>query len=505
MEIKKAEVDAQVEIKKVEVEPDRLRAEAEHIRAQAALLTAQTAATNTKKRTAPTPIDDHWLETQCMANWNGMVSLSSAFWDARPSDYEGGIRDVCQKLSQHIRQIQATSGVRYGLRPLSKTKDVLVYVKADVPLAQHVQELWQAMMRNNGVHGDGQNVVDELPVDARGVIPNMEEPHADPTMVVDGSQVDPPRVIPNAEAPHVDPTMVVDEPQVDPPRVIPNAEEPMMVTSSPPAPQRRRPATAKVRAPPRLPNGAHDLVAAVVGPLNLQTAAERKAAIERLDNEFVCQMEHWAVLWPARSNNREVIPTFIDVKRDPIVAQLTMWLRNTTGEAPPPAYPAVGVVDDRPEEPVPPELQAMDADALLLLQSSCPGIKDLCNTFAMYYRNAQKLTEEPLPSTVAPCNERLRQWKRLTAASAELSYKEIIDCFGWHDIERDSGVVQCITKALMNHQKVPFASWTVKRGGTNMWKHRVCFTTMHSACNYVARIRRGRVPTDKLSYAMRQL
>ena len=62
LETKKVEVDAQLDIKKVETEPDRLRADAEHLRAQATLLTAQTAAANTKKRMAPTPIDDHWLE-----------------------------------------------------------------------------------------------------------------------------------------------------------------------------------------------------------------------------------------------------------------------------------------------------------------------------------------------------------------------------------------------------------------------------------------------------------
>ena len=52
-------------------------------------------------------------------------------------------------------------------------------------------------------------------------------------------------------------------------------------------------------------------------------------------------------LWPDRPNRLDVIPTFIDMKRDPIVAQLTEWLRDTTGTAPPPVYPAVGVVDDR--------------------------------------------------------------------------------------------------------------------------------------------------------------
>jgi hypothetical protein len=232
--------------------------------------------------------------------------------------------------------------------------------------------------------------------------------------------------------------------------------------------------------------------------LNLPPA-KRLVAIKRLDTEFVRKLNHWAVLWPARPTSLDVIPTFIDVKRDPIVVQLKEWLRDTTADTPPPVYPAVGVVDDRPEEPVPPELRAMDPDVLKPLLDA--GLKSFCDSVGKYYHSAvDSIMNEPLPSTVAPCSERLRQWKRLTASSTELSYKEMIECLGWHDIANDSGVVHSITKALLCKENVPVSSWSMKRGGINMWTHAVCLGAMHTASTYVARIRRGGVPTSMLKF-----
>jgi hypothetical protein len=127
----------------------------------------------------------------------------------------------------------------YTLRPLTKTKDVLVYVKADIPVAQHVRELWQAICVGDDHAHEGDAHMDACDAD---------QPHA---------------------------TVVCHD-------VPPVA-----------ARQRGRPSTRRV---PPLPNGAQDLVAAVVSPLNLPTAAERAMAIARLDNEFVRNMQHWSVL-----------------------------------------------------------------------------------------------------------------------------------------------------------------------------------------------------------------
>jgi hypothetical protein len=199
----------------------------------------------------------------------------------------------------------------------------------------------------------------------------------------------------------------------------------------------------------------------------------------------------------------DVIPTHIDVERDPIVGQLTDWLRNTIKGTPPPTYPAVGVVDKRPEEPVPPELRAMDANVWPHLQSAKLDV--VCGKFMTYYNNAKNLTDEPLPSTLTPCGERLRQWRRLLSVSDELPYKDIVECLGWHDVVRDSGLVHCLTKALLHSQKVPPTAWSVKRRGINMWKCGICLGMMHIACTYVARIRRGGAPMDCVWTALQQL
>jgi hypothetical protein len=427
----------ELESKRVEMEPERLRAEAERLRAEAALLVTQqqrpTVATSssTRKRHAPTPIDDHWLETQATPNWKGMVSLSVPFWEARPTDCALGIRDVYKKLTDYIGQTLTTSRVRYGLRPLAKTKDVLVYVKPEIPVAQHANALWEAMAGDSGHPSD-------------------------------------------THAPDVERMQVS----------VPSAILP------------------KIRHAPRFSNGARDLVAAVVGPLHLPTTALHSAAIERLDNEFVRKMKHWGVLWPPRSANPEVIPTFIDIERDPIVAQLTNWLRDTSTNTLPPVYPAIHATDNRIEEPIPPELQAMDADVWPHLQRA--GLDRTCK-FLRYYNNvsASTLGAQPLLPTLVPCSERLRQWKRISA-SAELSYKDMIDCFGWNDIERDAGVVQCITHALLLRQDVPLAMWYIKRNNKgNMWKWRVCLPMMRIACIYVSRMRRGGAPMENLSFTLR--
>ena len=316
---------------------------------------------------------------------------------------------------------------------------------------------------------------------------NADAPQMDPPIAVDrleGSRVDSPSVVDNTEAPHVDQES--------------SMEVPLSVTHRTP----RRATAPKARPAARLPNGAHDLVAAVIGPLKLQTTALQWAAIERLDNEFVCKMKNWAVLWPSRSSNRNIIPTFIDIELDPIVHQLTEWLRDTNPDAPPPLYPAVCVIDPRPEETVPPELRAMDTDVWPLLQRA--GLDRVCDVFSYYYTQG-RLTEkeEPVPSTLAPCNERLRQWKRLTA-SGEVAFKDVVECLGWHDISRDSGIVHCITEALLSHEKILPAVWSTKRGSTNMWKCSVCFPMMRAASTYVAQSRRGGAAMDKVWRALRQ-
>jgi hypothetical protein len=317
-------------------------------------------------------LDDHWLATKSSGNWNGMVTLSEPFWEARPTNCEFGIREVFKLLSDYIQKILTISKVRYGLLPLS---------------------------------------------------------------------------------------------------------QPVM--------------------PHRLAHGAYDLAAVVVGPLGLSPNL-RSAAIRRLDDEFVRRQHHWSILWPARTNNREVIPTYIDVERDPIVGQLTAWLRNADAGTPPPVYPAVDVVDPRPEEPVPDVFQAMDADVWPQLERA--GLARTFKMFLTYYNHAN-VNREPLLPTLAVCGERLRQWKRISVAD-ELSYKDMVKCLGWYDIENDYVVVQRITDALLRQQKVVTAAWYVKRAKGCMWRPSVCFPMMRVACILVSRLRQGGAPLEKLSTAI---
>ena len=85
-------------------------------------------------------------------------------------------------------------------------------------------------------------------------------------------------------------------------------------------------------------------------------------------------------------------------------AQLTEWLRDTTTDTPAPVYPAVGVVDDRPEELVPPELRAMDPDVLQPFLDA--GLKDSCDKFGICHQGVmESITKEPMPSTLTPSSE----------------------------------------------------------------------------------------------------
>ena len=81
-------------------------------------------------------------------------------------------------------------------------------------------------------------------------------------------------------------------------------------------------------------------------------------------------------------------------------AQLTEWLRDTTTDTPPPLRPAVGVV----EEPVPPELRAMDPDVLQPFLDA--GLKDSCDKFGICHQGVmESITKEPMPSTLTPSSE----------------------------------------------------------------------------------------------------
>lgn len=94
------------------------------------------------------------------------------------------------------------------------------------------------------------------------------------------------------------------------------------------------------------------------------------------------------------------------------------------------------------------------------------------------------------------CKPGLRQWRRLTAANGdELTYRQIVDCLGWHGLENDAGVVQCLTDRLLRSvaekATVPLDAWYVSRGGVHWWRWPVCLAAMRLAAVYVGRLRLG--------------
>ena len=142
---------ADLGIKRVENEPQRLHSEAERLRCETALVVAQQQYAESvalRKRSAPTPTDDEWLESNSNAKWKGMASLSICMWEMRPLDCSLRIDDVYRILYQHIRQIQSTTRVpsRYRLRTLRRQEKTFLVVYADpkIDFASHVHQLWES-------------------------------------------------------------------------------------------------------------------------------------------------------------------------------------------------------------------------------------------------------------------------------------------------------------------------------------------------------------------------
>jgi hypothetical protein len=249
----------------------------------------------------------------------------------------------------------------------------------------------------------------------------------------------------------------------------------------------------RMEAPRRraLPPGVSDLAAAVVG-VPPDDAPAYLAAVRQLDAGFcVPNAERWAVLWPARHRDPRLLPTYIDVERDPIVGQLREWMQNgAVGPAPP--YPAVGEVDLRPAEPVPSILRAMDSDVWPTLQ--VVGLERACAKLLSAYRRSQSMA---IPAADAPCDERIRQFRRLTSdGSDELAYRQIAECLGWIGAMQDVLAVRAITEALMlsplrRGGPVPTAAWYVKRGGVAQWRWRQCLWEMRTAAVFVTRLNLG--------------
>ena len=66
---------------------------------------------------------------------------------------------------------------------------------------------------------------------------------------------------------------------------------------------------------------------------------------------------------------------------------------------------------------------------------------------------------------------RLRQWRRVTADTDELTYKQIVVTLGWMDVQNDVTVVKALTDVLIRGlRKENINAWYVQRGNLRLWR-----------------------------------
>ena len=180
---------------------------------------------------------------------------------------------------------------------------------------------------------------------------------------------------------------------------------------------------------PKLPEGARDLTMELVcgdvhGTLRpefvpLSTEEYLWLASVLRERFVIPHMESWAVLWAPTPARAEIIPTFLDTANDPIVLRLRGWLRDCLdtrrgGGDSLPVAPVYPVVDDpRPPEAVPDTLQATDVD--VWEDFVRVGLAPALARYRAHYEVARTVH---IAAAGSVCAERVRQWRRLSAAPA---------------------------------------------------------------------------------------
>ena len=225
-----------------------------------------------------------------------------------------------------------------------------------------------------------------------------------------------------------------------------------------------------------MPSGVYDLASAVLQPLGMHEGeAVHHTNVKKLWDHFRRpSLARWSVLFPLKqSSNPLCLYTHIDVDRDPIVPRLREWIR-TGGAAP--TYPAADAVDDRPTESVPTALLPMDPDVWpIFLQKDVRFDADhapmrQASVHASKVMDAYHRSDgRTVPAALAPTDERLRQFRRLLEQNErELTYRQTVECLGWHHVIDDANVVRGITELLLRPQEG--RTWYVKRGPHYRWR-----------------------------------
>ena len=408
-------INALIVLRQKEVDADVKRVNAaiqcENIRANATIRCAElqygqgvttTMDPRKRKRNDDEAVDVDDILRRATLSYAGRPSLSAAVWRARPAS--GTADDDCTKVFDAVRRdAQAQRfAVPYTLRALARTDNVIVvYAAAGSDLDSLAAGFWA---RHHP------HTLEDMPPDPEPVASQPEDEDEPPpplekvTVARMGRRIRMPT--------HA--TDLVDA-------VLSHMGRGL-------GPQRRE-WVAEITAPPR-------------------TACRGGALAPMLDHHFVRpHVREWGVLWAPRPKDPLVLPTYLDTARDPIVDQLKVWLRGGADPADAPLYPAEGVVDPRPPEPVPPALRALPSTAVWPLFERA-GLAAACHDVMSAYQRSGGDAVGP-PAAAAPHDERLRQWKRLTTDRPELRYAEIVDCLGWTDVRRDAALVHRLTEALM--------------------------------------------------------
>ena len=464
----------ELQLRQTELEPERLRAETERLRAEKDLYFAKNGGYDRKRKASVTPADDgdRWIRREIERPWNNQQSLSAMVLSATPSASIATTEETLAMVCNRVVKLDIPHRLRLLHNKKSGKTYKLVYVKPDwtAEVSEFVAAFW-------------------------------------------GEIRQPPATLAIPAAPDGSTHTVEESEQLN--RVVVKSNKEL---------------NKGKKLVGKLPKGAIDLVAAVLphddDDVRMLSPEQRQQAVCWLDDDFVRTAdvgEKWSVLWPPRPRaalTAGIIPTFIDVERDPIVPQLRHWLlerhaHDSSTLAPAPVYPAVqpNPPDLRPPEPVPLEMQGLE-DHNVWKELVAAGLQ--CCLWS-YYVNAYTRWDpqtHPIPSSARePCPERLRQWRRLTRLNNDcsqeatgggdlLTYRQICDCLGWQGLGHEAGNIQALTTALVRHRHAgtPVTAWlTVRSGGApNLWKWRVCLYEMRVAAVFVERLRI--VGCDNLKY-----
>jgi hypothetical protein len=256
-----------------------------------------------------------------------------------------------------------------------------------------------------------------------------------------------------------------------------------------------------------LANGAHDLAQAVLGPVGRSGVqgtvydgaplpVADMTAVRRLDVQFRrIIMDDWAILWPPLSPNHPgVIPTFIDVNNDPIIAALQRWIVSPPNTAAP-QYPVPDYA------PVTMHMDHYNFGAVQYPENwkvFVRGGEDRQLAFKkgrhlIYYNAVDRALQMENPVTLAVHPERIRQFQRIMSEDGRcpVNYRVLVECLGWRS-RQDARVVERLVNSVNGQPERWSLSYNMR---TSL--HRF-LTSIRRAVAFLTYLRLGRADMEPL-------